>query len=403
MNDTVTVDIPYESLDPLTIGSCDDPSSVYREQLILEIPRRNLWAWLKPNEPPALSDVTAAAATALERPAGGPRFSELIGPDRSLAIIIDNQFRPTPASKLLPAVFRRGGAPRGARRARRLRQRQGVSDVGARHRDEARARKPRPDAATRHPFLPERRPAQRRPLHVQGRLLARYPGVGAQRGREVRRADRHRPGAVEPLGLRGRREADPPGGVLRRDHRVEPRRLRAVAPDALRRDGGSDAGRHRRGGDDVRPHLHAELGARYEGRGVLPQLRRSSGGPPRGGAGVQRRLRLPPPAPRSGRHRGVRGVRPHRPPLLPHRVGVHVRRPGAEGRRRHDLLLPEPGGRDQARHLSGPRPVRPHEAPTCRRRRGTWSGCTATSTTARSRCGRAASGRRSTRSCPASI
>ena len=105
MNDTVTVDIPYESLDPLTIGSCDDPGSVYREQLLLDVPRRNLWAWLKPNEPPALPDVTAAAAAALERPVGGPRFSELIGPDTSLAIIIDNQFRPTPASKLLPAVF----------------------------------------------------------------------------------------------------------------------------------------------------------------------------------------------------------------------------------------------------------------------------------------------------------
>ena len=105
MNDTVIVDIPYESLDPLTIGSCDDPSAVYREQLSVGIPRRNLWAWLKPDEPPALSNVTAAAAAALERPAGGPRFSELIGPDKSLCIIIDNQFRPTPASKLLPAVF----------------------------------------------------------------------------------------------------------------------------------------------------------------------------------------------------------------------------------------------------------------------------------------------------------
>ena len=97
MNDTVIVDIPYESLDPLTIGSCDDPSAVYREQLSVGIPRRNLWAWLKPDEPPALSNVTAAAAAALERPAGGPRFSELIGPDKSLCIIIDNQFRPTPA------------------------------------------------------------------------------------------------------------------------------------------------------------------------------------------------------------------------------------------------------------------------------------------------------------------
>ena len=52
MNDRVTVDIPYESLDPLTIGSCDDPSAVYRERLLLDIPRRNLWAWLKTERAP---------------------------------------------------------------------------------------------------------------------------------------------------------------------------------------------------------------------------------------------------------------------------------------------------------------------------------------------------------------
>jgi nickel-dependent lactate racemase len=101
----VVIDIPYESLDPLTIGSCDDPSMVYREEISLELPRRNLWAWIRPTEPPAIQDVTAAAAQALETPFTGPRFSELIGPSKSLAIIIDNQFRPTPAKKLLPAIF----------------------------------------------------------------------------------------------------------------------------------------------------------------------------------------------------------------------------------------------------------------------------------------------------------
>ena len=101
----VNVDIPFESLDPLTIGSCDDPSLVYRERISLEVLQRNLWAWIKPNEPPALRDVSAAAAAALERPYGGAKFSQLIGPDKSLCIIIDNQFRPTPASKLLPPVF----------------------------------------------------------------------------------------------------------------------------------------------------------------------------------------------------------------------------------------------------------------------------------------------------------
>lgn len=49
--------------------------------------------------------MTSAAALALERPFHGPRFSELLGRDKSLAIIIDNQFRPTPAMKLLPAIF----------------------------------------------------------------------------------------------------------------------------------------------------------------------------------------------------------------------------------------------------------------------------------------------------------
>ncbi len=105
MSYKVKIDIPYESLDPLTIGSCDDPSMVYRDVISVEIPQRNLWAHIKPNEPPAVKDVTAAAALALERPQSGPRFSQLIGPDKSLAIIIDNQFRPTPASKLLPAIF----------------------------------------------------------------------------------------------------------------------------------------------------------------------------------------------------------------------------------------------------------------------------------------------------------
>jgi nickel-dependent lactate racemase len=97
--------IPFESLDPLTIGSTDDPSMVYREELTLDIPQKNLLAAIYPDEPKALANVTEAAAAALEQPHSGPRFSEMIGPDKSLAIIIDNQFRPTPASKLLPAIF----------------------------------------------------------------------------------------------------------------------------------------------------------------------------------------------------------------------------------------------------------------------------------------------------------
>jgi nickel-dependent lactate racemase len=97
--------IPYESLDPLTIGSADDESKVYRHELELEIAEANLLAAIYPDEPDFLPDATAAAAQALESPVEGPRFSELIAGGKSVAVVIDNQFRPTPQSRLLPAVL----------------------------------------------------------------------------------------------------------------------------------------------------------------------------------------------------------------------------------------------------------------------------------------------------------
>src|SRR4051812_32394835 len=100
-----TFKIPYESLDPLTIGSADDESKVYRDELELEIAEANLLAAIYPDEPNHVPDATAAAAEALESPVAGPSFAELIAGGKSVAIVIDNQFRPTPSSKLLPAVF----------------------------------------------------------------------------------------------------------------------------------------------------------------------------------------------------------------------------------------------------------------------------------------------------------
>ena len=97
--------IPYESLDPLTIGSADDESKVYRDELELEVADANLLAAVYPDEPDFLPDATAAAAEALESPVDGPRFSELIAGGKSVAVVIDNQFRPTPQSRLLPAVL----------------------------------------------------------------------------------------------------------------------------------------------------------------------------------------------------------------------------------------------------------------------------------------------------------
>ena len=97
--------IPYESLDPLTIGAADDESKVYREELELEIPDANLLAAIYPDEPEPVPNATEAAREALASPVSGPPFASLIEGAKSVAIVIDNQFRPTPSSKLLPAVF----------------------------------------------------------------------------------------------------------------------------------------------------------------------------------------------------------------------------------------------------------------------------------------------------------
>ena len=51
MTGTQRFEIPYESLDPLTIGAADDESKVYRDTLELEIAEANLLAAIYPDEP----------------------------------------------------------------------------------------------------------------------------------------------------------------------------------------------------------------------------------------------------------------------------------------------------------------------------------------------------------------
>ena len=97
--------IPYESLDPLTIGAASDESKVSRETLTLEIPDRNLLAAVYPDEPAPVPDATEAARYALEHPVTGHSFSRLLEDATRVAVVIDNQFRPTPQSRLLPAVL----------------------------------------------------------------------------------------------------------------------------------------------------------------------------------------------------------------------------------------------------------------------------------------------------------
>jgi nickel-dependent lactate racemase len=97
--------IPYESMDPLAIGATDDESKKRRDTLELEIPTANLVAAVYPDEPDPVPDATEAARAALASPVGGPTLAEIVAGKPSAAVIVDNQFRPTPSSKLLPAVF----------------------------------------------------------------------------------------------------------------------------------------------------------------------------------------------------------------------------------------------------------------------------------------------------------
>ncbi len=76
--------IPYESLDPLTIGASDDESKVNRDTLELEIPERNLLAAIYPDEPPPVPDATDAARYALEHPVSGRSFSSLLAGAKSV-------------------------------------------------------------------------------------------------------------------------------------------------------------------------------------------------------------------------------------------------------------------------------------------------------------------------------
>jgi nickel-dependent lactate racemase len=105
MADTTTAVIPYESLDPLTIGASGDEDKVSRDTLSLEIPTGNLLAAIYPDEPAPVADATEAARAALAAPVSGRSFAELVAAATRVCVVVDNQFRPTPQSKLLPPVL----------------------------------------------------------------------------------------------------------------------------------------------------------------------------------------------------------------------------------------------------------------------------------------------------------
>jgi nickel-dependent lactate racemase len=105
MSETTRVVVPYESMDPLAIGATDDESKKHRDTLEIDLPSANLITVVQPDEPAHVADPTEAARDALAQPVDGPTFADLLEGKRSVAVVIDNQFRPTPSAKLLPAVF----------------------------------------------------------------------------------------------------------------------------------------------------------------------------------------------------------------------------------------------------------------------------------------------------------
>ena len=248
--------IPYESMDPLTIGAAENDELVYRDTLELDIPEANILAEIRPDEPEAVDERDRGGRACARAPALGPALQRAA---RRRHERRDRDRQPVPADAAVAHPAGRLRRARGGRhqgRRRRVRERQGLPDVGVRHRAEDRQGQPRAHAAHEHPVLPER-PAERGHVHVHRRVVARHAGVAAQGGRQLRPQDHDRPGPVEPLGRGRRRQADPPGRDLGRDGRVQPLRVRALAADPLRRLPRADALRHRRGRDDVRPAVHA--------------------------------------------------------------------------------------------------------------------------------------------------
>ena len=203
--------------------------------LELDIPQANLLAAIYPDEPTHLADATAAAADALEQ----PRLrAALLRADRGRQVRRDRDRQPVPARRRSRASCRPSSTrsrPPASTDAVVICANGKVFPMSESDTEQKIGRRTsRAWSGMGIPFFQnEPRNAETYTLHR--RLLARHAGLAAQGGREARRQDHDRPGAVEPLGRGRRRQADPAGRRLRRDDRVEPLRLRAVAGDALRR------------------------------------------------------------------------------------------------------------------------------------------------------------------------
>ena len=362
MSDTYRAVIPYESLDPLTIGSADDPAMVYRETLTLDIPEANLLAALYPDEPAPVANPTEACAAALEAPHSGPRFSEMIGPDKSLAIIIDNQFRPTPTSKLLPAVLDAIEA-HGVKDARVVCANGKVFPMSERDTElklgrENLARMERLGI----PFF------QNEPRDPE-----QYVFIGMTTGgtpvwlhKEVAKSDvtlSMGQAQSNHWGAGGGGKLILPGVVS--DETIESNHCAFVMSPKTHY--GALAGPMRTDIDEAATMcgLSATLNSVLDTQGAgsaSSTSARTRTHTARRSASSTASTPTTRPAGGAGRHRHLRRLRADRSPVLPHRLGLHVLRPAGEGRRHADLLQPVPRREHASRRLPRPRAHGPDEA-----------------------------------------
>ena len=397
MADTYRARIPFESLDPLTIGASDDESKVYREELELEIPAGNLLAAIYPEEPEPVS----------ERDGGGTRGARL--------------------SDERPVVRRASG---------RCRQRRGdhrqpvpphprleASAAGARRDRGGRSRCLRGHARTARSSPSRNRTSSRR---SDARTSTGWSSSGSRSSRtslatrtRTRTSGSHR--AERPSGstTRWRGETSRSRSARRRqttgatggggklimpgvvsDETIESNHCNFVPSPQTHY--GALAGPMRSDIDEVATmcglDVHDERAARHAWPRDRAELRLA---PSSHRLAIERFNEIytyeTRPRERAGRHRDLRRLRTDRSPLLPHRLGVHVGGLRAQGRRHDHLHEPVSGRAHSGRRLPRPRADGSDEAVHAADARELPAHAPGHPHARRSRCGPAASGCRSTR------
>lgn len=87
--------IPYETVEKIGVT------------LEVDVVEKNLLKAFIPEESAPVADLNKAVAEAVENPIGGEKFSELIGKNKRIVFMTENQFRPAPAAKMLFALVKK--------------------------------------------------------------------------------------------------------------------------------------------------------------------------------------------------------------------------------------------------------------------------------------------------------